>query len=190
MSAGRGEPARVVLRRFRRADVPAVRALFAEPDVVQWNPGPPVLDAAAWVADSNAGTGDALFRTWAVADAADDRFLGTVSVFGIRGGEAEVGYRVLAAETGRGVATAAVRAAVRRAADEIGVRAVRLQHAVDNPASCTVADRAGFTLVGTLPGTEPYGDGRLHDEHLHRLDLPVPPDDARGARRPWRRRRS
>ncbi len=161
----------VRLRAFVPADEPAVEALFAEPAVRQWNPGPAVLDVAEWCADNNRGAEGTSFRTWAIADPDEDRFLGTVSVFGLEtaGGEAEIGYRVRAAEAGRGVATAAVVAACRRAAVELAPASIRLQHAVANPASCRVALRCGFALVATLPGTEPYGDGELHDEHLHRL---------------------
>ncbi|WP_170286226.1 GNAT family N-acetyltransferase [Nocardioides rubriscoriae] len=163
--------ATVRLRAFVPADEPAVAALFAEPDVAQWNPGPADLDPARWCADNNRGAEGTDFRTWAVADPDDDRFLGTVSVFGMHDGhgEAEIGYRVRAAETGRGVATAAVAAACRRAFTELAPTSIRLQHAVVNGASCRVALRSGFALVATLPGTEPYGDGQLYDEHLHRL---------------------
>lgn len=161
----------VRLRAFVPADEPAVSALFAEPAVRQWNPGPAVLDVAAWCTDNNRGAEGSSFRTWAIADPDDDRFLGTVSVFGLGAGdpEAQIGYRVRAAETGRGVATAAVVAACRRALTELAPTSIRLHHAVANPASCRVALRSGFALVATEAGTEPYGDGELHDEHLHRL---------------------
>ncbi len=65
------------------------------------------------------------------------------------------------------MATAAVVAATRRAFEVHGLRRVELFHAVDNPASCTVAERAGFRWEGTLRESYVYGDGRPHDEHLH-----------------------
>jgi RimJ/RimL family protein N-acetyltransferase len=163
--------ASVRLRAFVAADERPLAGLFAEPDVAVWNPAPPRLHVPRWIASSNAGSRGTEFRTWAVADAVDDRFLGTVSVFGMAPGEseAEIGYRVAAAEAGRGVATAAVRAAVRRAAEELGPASIRLYHAVENPASCRVALKTGFALDGEVCGLLPYGDGRLHEEHLHRL---------------------
>lgn len=157
----------VVLRSFVPADEPGVAALFAEPAVRQWNPGPDALDPTAWMADNNAGSAGDSFRTWAIADPQDDRLLGTVSAFGWET-TPEIGYRVLAAESGRGVASAALAAGLRRAQDELGPTSVRLQHAVANAASCTVATRCGFVLVATSAGVEPYGDGLLYDEHLHR----------------------
>ncbi|WP_170219349.1 GNAT family N-acetyltransferase [Nocardioides litoris] len=162
----------VVLRAFARPDRDRLAALAAEPGVALWNPFPPG-PLGAWAGRSNAGGHGTTHRTWAVADPADDRLLGTVAVFGrgpVPGGsghEAEVGYRVLAAEAGRGVATAAVSAAVARAAAELGVRRVRLFHAVANPASCRVAAKAGFVLSGELCGLVPYGDGACHREHVH-----------------------
>ena len=40
-------------------------------------------------------------------------------------------------------------------------------HAVANPASCRVAEKAGFRLEGVLAQSHRYGDGVYHDEHLH-----------------------
>ena len=50
---------------------------------------------------------------------------------------------------------------------EWGLRRVELIHAVANPASCRVAEKAGFGLEGTVGNGERYGDGRWYDEHLH-----------------------
>ncbi|WP_223884412.1 GNAT family N-acetyltransferase [Micromonospora craniellae] len=36
-----------------------------------------------------------------------------------------------------------------------------------NPASCRVAERAGYPVEGTLRESHRYGDGRRYDEHLH-----------------------
>lgn len=161
---------KIVLRAFLSKDLPQVVLRFSEPDVALWNPGPDVQSRDIWCAEANAGQGGDEFRTWAVADPDDDRLLGTVSVFGANNGKAKIGYRVLSAEAGRGVATEAVRAATRRGADELGLYVIWLTHAVDNDASCSVATKAGYHTQATVPGTEVYGDGLLHDEHLHRRD--------------------
>jgi hypothetical protein len=42
-----------------------------------------------------------------------------------------------------------------------------LTHAVENAASCRVADKAGFRLAEFLPSHKRFGDGLVHDEHLH-----------------------
>ncbi len=163
--------ASVHLRAFRELDDPGLTDLFADPDTRLWNPPPledqSFTDLAMWRLEQNTGGDD--FATWAVADAADDRFLGTISVFHVDTdqGTAELGYRVLPTERGRGVATAALATAAARVFVEKGLRRLELFHAVDNPASCVVAERAGFRLEGTLRQSYRYGDGQVHDEHLH-----------------------
>ena len=55
---------------------------------------------------------------------------------------------------------------------------IALMHAVGNGASCSVASAAGYELEGTMRQSYRYGDGELHDEHLHarlRTDPPPPP---------------
>jgi RimJ/RimL family protein N-acetyltransferase len=158
--------AQVHLRAFKAADDPALRSLFDDPQTLQWNPDP-VTDLEGWRSRQNAGGDD--FVTWAVADEHDDRIVGTVSVFHIDPdqGTAELGYRVLPAERGRGVATAALATAAALVFVQKGLRRLELFHAVANVASCTVAERAGFRLEGILRQSYRYGDGEVHDEHLH-----------------------
>jgi RimJ/RimL family protein N-acetyltransferase len=165
----------VHLRPFDPADDPALRLLFDDPLTLQWNPDPST-DLAEWRTRHNAGGDD--FATWAVASDEDNRLLGTISVFHIDvdQGMAELGYRVLPSERGRGVATGALGAAAARAFEELGLRRLQLFHAVENPGSCVVAERAGFRLEGTLRQSYRYGDGQVHDEHLHaRLASDPPP---------------
>lgn len=98
----------VVLRAFIEADDPVLAALAADVDVRRWNPLKPDDDPVAWrkVAD------DARTATFAVSSD-DDRLLGTIALFDIdhEQGTAELGYRVHPKARGRGVATAALRAA-------------------------------------------------------------------------------
>jgi RimJ/RimL family protein N-acetyltransferase len=165
----------VHLRPFEPTDDPALRLLFDDPLTLQWNPDP-ATDLAGWRTRQNAGGDD--FATWAVASDEDDRLLGTISVFhvDVDQGMAELGYRVLPAERGRGVATGALTAAAARAFEELGLRRLQLFHAVENPGSCVVAERGGFRHEGTLRQSYRYGDGRVHDEHLHaRLASDPPP---------------
>lgn len=48
----------------------------------------------------------------------------------------------------------------------LGLQRLRLTHSVENPASCRVAERAGFALEGTMRSALLHEDG-WHDEHLH-----------------------
>lgn len=98
----------------------------------------------------------------------------------------DVGYAVHPDARGLGVATSAVRLVLRwltTAANGPEVGRVQLDHSVENPASCKVAERAGLPREGLrrsyLPLREPATDGglRRHEVCLHGLpadDLPPP----------------
>ncbi len=148
----------------------AALALLHDPDVARWNPAPLVVDvasAADWCrrgADWSSGG----HATFSILDAATGAFAGNVSVHNIdvEQGTADVGYRIAPGHRNRGAATAGVRAATAFALDDLGLFRVQLLHAVPNTASCRVADKAGFTLEGTMRLGGAYGDQRF-DEHLH-----------------------
>ena len=81
--------------------------------------------------------------------------------------DAEIGYRVVPAARGRGIATEAVTAATAWAFENLDLVRIELAHAVDNAASCLVAIRSGYQLEGTMRQSYVYGDGNRYDEHLH-----------------------
>ncbi|GAB2480858.1 GNAT family N-acetyltransferase [Jatrophihabitans fulvus] len=154
------------LRPLREADDAALVALFADPAVALWNPGPSPADVARWRRENTEVSDD--FRTWVITDGGDG-LLGLVSLFSIEdeGHTAEVGFRVAPHARGRGLARAALDEALRRASAERGVWVVEAWHAVGNTASCRVLGACGFVLDAVLPANHEYGDGRLHDEHRH-----------------------
>jgi RimJ/RimL family protein N-acetyltransferase len=145
--------------------------MLRDPEVALWNPGPPRLDldeARAWCA-RGADWSDGTHATFSVHDATSGRLLGNVSVHQIDRAQrdAEIGYRVAPWARGQGVASDAVSAATRWAFGALGLVRIELAHAVANPASCRVAEKAGFLLEGTLRQAFVYGDGTRQDEHLH-----------------------
>jgi len=75
-------------------------------------------------------------------------------------------YWMHAHHRGRGVTARAVDAAVRWGFTTLAVDRVELVHAVDNPASGRVAEKAGFALEGRLRRSHRYGDGVKRDELL------------------------
>ncbi len=156
----------VLLRPFDPADDPALVALFADPETRRWNPTT-LLDPVEWRRENDVRS--PTVETWAVADAADGRLVGTIALTDIdtRQGTAEVGYRTVPAERGRGAGRAALVLTSRRAHDVLGLRRLQLFHAVENDGSCRVAEAAGYRCEGTLRASYVYGDGRPHDEHLH-----------------------
>ncbi|WP_042444406.1 GNAT family N-acetyltransferase [Streptacidiphilus jiangxiensis] len=148
-----------------------VLAMAQEAEIRKWNALTTVTDEAtalAWCerwSDWNGGTAP----QWCVFDAAGGRLLGAISLFDIdtENSAAEIGYRVVPRARRRGVCTAALRAVADWAFGELGLTRLQLLHALENPASCRVAAKAGFLLEGTLRSSYRYGDGELHDEHLH-----------------------
>ena len=72
----------------------------------------------------------------------------------------------LPAARGRGIAPRALDLATSYAMSGLGLHRVQLQHALDNTASCRVAEKAGFTLEGFQRGSCLLASGYV-DEHLH-----------------------
>jgi [ribosomal protein S5]-alanine N-acetyltransferase len=89
----------------------------------------------------------------------DGSVLGRFNLVDIRGGRAEVGYRVAEQVAGRGVATAAVRELCHLAVSDHGIRVLRARTTHENLASQKVLTKAGFVPIGVAddvggrPGT-------------------------------------
>ncbi|MFI0975665.1 GNAT family N-acetyltransferase [Streptomyces sp. NPDC021093] len=117
-------------------------------------------------------------------DAASPTLLGALTVRWTdrSDGLGMIGYWLLPAARGRGLATKATLAATDWAFRTADVRRLEVAHAVENEASCRVAQRCGFPAEGTLRASYRFGDGQYHDEHLHaRLATdPGPGDSPRG----------
>jgi RimJ/RimL family protein N-acetyltransferase len=84
----------------------------------------------------------------------------------LAGGTAEVVYWVLPEARGGGIAVAATRRLSRWALDDLGLHRLVLCHSTANPASCRVAQKAGFTAEGTRRSALLHADG-WHDLHVH-----------------------
>ena len=145
-------PGGLTLRPWLPSDAAAVLAAYIDPGIRHWHRRGVASEdeARELIAAWNRGWGDETTACWAV-------------VAGERG---EVGYWVLPAARGSGVAGRAVREASRWALDELGLHRLGLGHSVANTASCRVADRAGFRLEATLRSALLHTDG-WHDMHLH-----------------------
>ena len=151
---------------------PEVLALFSDPDVQQWNPAPNVVDldsAVEWLERN--GIWGAEWAVWCILDG-DGRFVGSSVLWNMDRAEhfnGSVGYRIAPWARRQGVATAAVKAMAAFAFNELGLARLDLVHTVANVGSCRVAERAGFTLEGTLRSEYQTLDGRRWDSHIHSL---------------------
>lgn len=168
------------LRGVVEADAPDVLGAYADPDIRRWNLRSiaTTADARAWIEATHAAWTAGTGATWAVVGA-DDGLLGRVTLHLRPEEEAgEVTYWVVPEARGRSVATRAVRAATSWAHDAGGVVRLELRHSTQNPASCRVAERAGFAAEGVLRSARRHDDG-WHDVHLHAHIAPPCTGDAR-----------
>jgi RimJ/RimL family protein N-acetyltransferase len=152
--------------------IAAVTAAATDPEIARWNPLRDAADPAgaeAYLDRNDARWADGTTAAFAITDAADGRLHGNIALVWTDqpNGVAMVGYWLLAAARGRGLATRATDAVTRWGVRTAGVRRIELYHSVANPASCRVAVRAGFPYEGTLRASYRYGDGPYTDEHLH-----------------------
>jgi RimJ/RimL family protein N-acetyltransferase len=159
----------LLLRPWRPADAPAVVEAYRDVAILMWNPPTGEIDLAAayeWVA-RRADWSDGDHASFAVTQ--DGALLGSVSLHRINphNQDAAIGYWVVPAARGRGIAARAVHAVTQWAFEALDLHRIELCHAVANEASCRVAAKAGFALEGTLRESYRYGDGRRFDEHLH-----------------------
>lgn len=161
----------VGLRAFVPADLADMRAVFADPEVMRHS-GSGVRDDAAiavWIARQIALYPRGLGRR-AICLAGDPRAIGYAGLMVEAGrlepGEVELSYRLSRRHWGRGIASAAARAAIGPAA---GLGAARVVAIIDpaNAASVRVASRLGmgFLREAMFPGYE-------HPDHVYALDLP------------------
>jgi RimJ/RimL family protein N-acetyltransferase len=159
----------VRLRPWRDDDADEVWAALRDPEILLWNSsGAPTRETVARFLRGRADWSAGDHASWAAVDAVTGELLGSVSLHSIdpEQGGAEIGYWTVPAARGRGVAPLVVDAVCRWAFATLPVDRIELCHAVDNPASGRVAEKAGFTREGRLRRSYRYGDGAKHDELL------------------------
>ena len=174
-----------LLRPWNREDIDSPTTLdgliaaAADPQIALWNPLPTTDRAAAakWVEVRDNAWNAGTLATFALTEntrltAAEDTVPALLGAVTVRwtdraDGLGMIGYWLLPAARGRGLATSATAVAADWALRTAGVRRLELAHAVENEASCRVADRCGFPAEGTLRASYRFGDGNYHDEHLH-----------------------
>jgi RimJ/RimL family protein N-acetyltransferase len=155
------------LRPWQPSDAEAVAVAYADRVIQRWFARTMSEDEARvwigswptrWVQESGAG--------WAVATEAV--LLGQISLrlIDLADGIAELSYWIAPAARGRGVASAALSTITAWAFEQLGLHRLELEHSTLNPASCRVADKAGYPAEGTKRSHALHADG-WHDMHLH-----------------------
>ena len=159
----------VELRPWRPGDAAALLAATQDAAIRQWN-----LFAVADHDDARRRIGRMRERwraetgaVWALArtGGAPIGLIGLNDI-DLAGGAAELVYWLLPEARGAGLAVTATRRLTHWALHDLGLHRVRLCHSTANPASCRVAEKAGFTFEGTMRGALLHADG-WHDQHLH-----------------------
>ncbi|WP_329461843.1 GNAT family N-acetyltransferase [Streptomyces sp. NBC_01431] len=158
------------LRPWRESDASVLEASCRDPEIVQWNrvealsPRTAREKIARW---GQRWTEEAA-AIWAISRRDDAKAVGLIGIgdLDLRGGSGELLYWLLPAGRGAGAALDATLRVSRWALEELGLHRIRITHSVENPASCRVAERAGYTLEGTMRSALLHSDG-WHDEHLH-----------------------
>jgi RimJ/RimL family protein N-acetyltransferase len=167
----------LTLRPWRESDVPAVVEAYQDAGIQRWHVQSMTdAEATAWVESWPGRWRDETGAGWAITDGTD--VLGQISLrrLHLYWGGGEFSYWVRPAARGRGVAPRALQGLSSWAFGELGLHRLELIHSIQNPASCRVAEKAGFRAEGTRRGEGLHADG-WHDMHLHGRLAGDPPHD-------------
>ncbi|MFD9396456.1 GNAT family N-acetyltransferase [Streptomyces sp. NPDC060000] len=144
---------RLVLRPLDPRDTDAVYAAVQDPDIQRWTtiPSPYLPEHARSFTERLAPEGWATGSMFTFGVCLPDRSLtGALSLTMRSPGTAEVGFWSAREHRGHGYTTEAVLTAARWAFTTLAVDRVEWRAEIGNTASRAVAEKAGFTLEGTL----------------------------------------
>jgi RimJ/RimL family protein N-acetyltransferase len=145
---------RLVLRRYRPDDAPAVAAMCQDETAQQWLPLPApyqVSDAEEWIAGAERRWRDGHFASWVAADAADGHLVGSASVrVDVESEKGDIGYLVERSARRRGAATAMVMLIIGWCFDELGLGRLQIRCDPRNEASRRTILACGFQMEGLL----------------------------------------
>lgn len=153
------------LRPWSEADASALVSVYQEPEIQRWHARSMTsAEATEWIAKAHAAWTAETAASWAVD--VDGMLAGRMTLtLDTPEGCAVAAYWTRALARGRGVAARALHRATEWAFT-VGFHRVELEHSTLNPASCRVADGAGFDLEGTRRESALHADG-WHDMHIH-----------------------
>jgi RimJ/RimL family protein N-acetyltransferase len=149
------DSARLRLRPYRDDDLDALYALQSDPGVMRYWSYP------AWTEHRQAEERLALIYRqmreedvyiWVIADRDSDRMIGNSALFALNREQkhAEIGYSLMPAYQGRGLAQEAVRGVLAFAFDVLGLERIEADIDPRNTPSCRLVERLGFQREGFL----------------------------------------
>ncbi|MET9075149.1 GNAT family N-acetyltransferase [Streptomyces sp. NPDC004232] len=162
-------PGGLQLRPWRPDDAGTLLTAALDPAIRRWNrlAVDSREDALARIERMHARWRAETFAVWAVAAPGGPAVgLCAWGDIDLHEGSAEIVYWLLPEARGGGVAVEATRRLSQWALDDLGLHRLRLCHSVANPASCRVAEKAGYSYEGTQRSALLHADG-WHDQHLH-----------------------
>ncbi|WP_153815791.1 GNAT family N-acetyltransferase [Streptomyces sp. SUK 48] len=159
----------VELRPWSPDDADALLTAARDPAISRWNLFTVAdhADARRRIERMRERWRDETGAVWAIARSGGPA-IGLIGLndIDLAGGAAELVYWLLPGARGAGLAVGATRRLARWSLDDLGLHRLRLCHSTANPASCRVAEKAGFAFEGTMRDALLHADG-WHDQHLH-----------------------
>jgi len=145
---------RLVLRRHRRDDAPAIADALADWEVARWLARLPIpyttADAVSWIRTTARNWNHGVDYQFVVASAGDDRLLGHMGIRMEPGGiEGEFGYWFGRRAWGQGFASEAGQEILRFSFDELALQRVIAVILPDNERSARVVEKLGFEPAGS-----------------------------------------
>jgi RimJ/RimL family protein N-acetyltransferase len=172
--------ARLLLRPWRAADIPAFAGLSADPEVMQFlRPLPDRPAAEAWVKEAQAHWRRHGFGRWVVELPGEAPFVGVIGLTRVRYAAhftpaVEIAWRLARRYWGRGYATEAARAALDYGFGTLGLEEIVAITVPANLRSCRVMERLGMTRLPQEDFDHPDApEGPLRRCILYRLRNPL-----------------
>lgn len=164
----------VTLRPFRAEDAPAVAAACQDTEIQRWIPMIPVpyaeADSRRFILLTLQAWHDGTGYEFAIADAATDRYIGSIGIhIGPNARRHAIGYLVAPEARGRGVALRALRLATHWGFEELGIERLALWTLPGNVRSQVVAERAGFRFEGLAHNWEADREDRPIDAVMYSM---------------------
>jgi [ribosomal protein S5]-alanine N-acetyltransferase len=157
----------LVLRPFTESDADRVVEACSDPRTQHWlislSRTYTVADALSYLEHTRELAARGAGLVWCIADADDDRCLGSIGLEGLGSyaPRAEIGYWAHPEARGKGTVTQAVRLVTGYARSAGLASSIVIRCAEGNTASRYVAEAAGYREVGRMPAAEPVGQGEL-----------------------------